>query len=312
MNEGFARILDQDWHVAYVNRQGQVISSNSYATGEVFSQGRAAVNNPKSGAGYIDKTGQEIIPCTYRFTRSFSEGYGAVCKDGLWGFLNLDGDILVDFQHDNAWKFGEGLAPVGKRVGSENPDQYSEDDTGLYDVGYIDSSGQLVIKQTFSQAYPFREGLACINAQSHEELQNRDSSWGEFGFINKAGEIVIAPVFDEARSFYQGLAAVGKNDKWGYVNKEGELVVGFKYDLVGDFHCGFAYICNHKGEGYIDTEGREVIKPKLSEANTLNVNGMAPVALSGNPGSGAGAYAEPAKKMLIGYVRVVNFEKKAF
>ena len=115
------------------------------------------------------------------------EGLAAVEKRDRWGFVDTDGNLVVECQYDDVGNFSEGLAAV-------------ENDKGLY--GYIDKTGQLVIPFQFDDAKDFHEGLAAVE---------KDKQWG---YITKAGILIIPYQYGDAEAFYQGVAQVKKNGKW--------------------------------------------------------------------------------------------------
>lgn len=115
------------------------------------------------------------------------EGMAAVEKRDRWGYVDVNGDLVIECQYDDAENFSEGLAAV-------------ENDQDLY--GYIDKTGKVVIPFQFDDAKDFHEGLAAVE---------KDKQWG---YITKAGILVIPYQYGDAEAFYQGVAQVKKNGKW--------------------------------------------------------------------------------------------------
>lgn len=63
--------------------------------------------------GFIDCDGNTVIEPQYTMARSFSFGIAAVCKDDTWGFIDREGNVVIDFQFANALYFDElGTCPV--------------------------------------------------------------------------------------------------------------------------------------------------------------------------------------------------------
>lgn len=62
----------------------------------------------------------------------------AFCRDGLWGFVSLDGTVLLEPQFEDATSFSKGMAAVKK--------------DGKW--GYIDRTGAFLIPPTFEEAGP--------------------------------------------------------------------------------------------------------------------------------------------------------------
>lgn len=86
--------------------------------------------------------------------------------------------------------------------------------------GYIDITGKVVIAAQFDGADGFSEGLAAVNIGGKGGIGGR---WliegGKWGFIDKTGNVVIAPQFDEAWNFWEGLAPVRIGAKYGYIKQ---------------------------------------------------------------------------------------------
>ena len=55
--------------------------------------------------GFVDKDGEKVINPQYEDARSFANGFAAVKKNGLWGFINTEGKIVIEFQFDGARDF---------------------------------------------------------------------------------------------------------------------------------------------------------------------------------------------------------------
>ena len=71
----------------------------------------------------------------------------AVLKDGLYGFINTTGTIIIPPGFYNARSFTEGLAPVANAKGF---------------WGYIDDNGSWVIKPTYDFTDTFEKGEARV------------------------------------------------------------------------------------------------------------------------------------------------------
>ena len=66
-----------------------------------FSEGLALVQKG-SLWGFINKNGEEVIPCRYDIAYDFSEGLAVVWKDGLWGYVNKNGNsTFVDIEKED-------------------------------------------------------------------------------------------------------------------------------------------------------------------------------------------------------------------
>ena len=66
--------------------------------------------------GYINKSGELIIPLQYDDANDFSEGLAWVKKGDLWGANNTQGKVIIDFKYNSerAWllKYTNGFCCV--------------------------------------------------------------------------------------------------------------------------------------------------------------------------------------------------------
>ena len=82
----------------------------------------------------------EPIAPQYEDARSFYSGLAAVKRDGKWGYIDEDNNVVIDFQYDVAYDFNEGYAIVGfrKSDGEDVDGGYA-----IYNLGFVDKAGQL-------------------------------------------------------------------------------------------------------------------------------------------------------------------------
>jgi hypothetical protein len=160
--------------------------------------------------------------------------------------------------------------------------------------GYIDITGNVVMKPQFDYACDFSEGLAAIQLGTEYYRVPRDKSLqpekitkaeaeslsecdgeldiheGKFGYINTCGEMVISLLYDNALEFSEGLAAVNVGEKfgccgefypgsWGYIDRSGDTVIALQFDFAGDFSEGLAHVESGRQSGFIDKGGKYVI-----------------------------------------------------
>lgn len=227
-----------------------------------FQDGMAIVNKGEK-IGFIDKMGNEVIPCIYDFMEdadcSFREGLAFVRQGDKCFFIDKEGKKPFDFKYDSANNFSEGLAVVWKDG----------------KCGYIDSKGNEVIALSDKYAYyDFSEGLAAVGKD------------GKYGFIDKSGNLVIPINYDDIGEmdsepyFHEGLSAVCKNEKYGYIDKSGKEVIPFKYTYAHGFSEGLAVVKQNDKWGFIDKNGSIVI-PCVFDEPAVFSEGYAAVSKDG-------------------------------
>jgi len=132
--------------------------------------------------GMVNGKLQEIKVAPDYIVPPFVEGLAQAVRDGKWGFVDKSGEWIIQPEYESVGSFSEGLAPVkntsgdwifidkeGKVVLSsyKKPLSFSEglaaackpkNDT----YGYIDRSGNWIIKPQFDNAYSFADGVALV------------------------------------------------------------------------------------------------------------------------------------------------------
>ena len=107
---------------------------------------RDAVFAKKDGKAYLFVGGRQVGEA-FEDARPFSdEGYAAVKRDGKWGFIDIDGIVVIDFRFDDALSFGQHMAAVKQ--------------DGLW--GYINMKGDVVIEPVYMEAKSFSNGSAPV------------------------------------------------------------------------------------------------------------------------------------------------------
>ena len=115
--------------------------------------------------GYINESGEEVIPAQYEDAQDFSEGLAAVKVDGLYGFINVSGEMVIEPQFEG--------------VGSEFAYERCVIQSGGMQ-GVIDQTGVSIVKPQYKSIEMYCESYFIVQ-----------SSEGEYGIIDRDGEIVV-------------------------------------------------------------------------------------------------------------------------
>lgn len=174
-SDNLSAFTDTDTKLSgFFDTAGKIAIRAKYKSASNFKEGLARV---KTDATYffIDKNNKKAFEREFEFAGDFSEGFCAVQQMGQWGFINKKGELKIDFaNYQGVREFSQGLAAVKTAAGT---------------VGYIDTSGEMVIPAIFENGLSFKNGFAIIG-------QN-----GKMGFINKDGKIIIEPKYTRVGNF---------------------------------------------------------------------------------------------------------------
>jgi hypothetical protein len=213
--------------------------------------------------GYIDHTGNFVIPAKYDKADHFHEGMALVEIGNKQVFINRKGEIAIELTAPEKMKieirggFHNGLARCFRNVYSGD---YSK-------KGYIfiDKTGQevfLMQQSNFTEhgeyeCRDFSEGFAAVRDDKKNRL---------FGFINTKGEWLVEPTFDYAGDFRNGMALVKypNTTKYGYIDTTGNPVIRPFADNGGlNFQDGAAWVSTKDGfYGQIDKSGNRIFDTK--------------------------------------------------
>lgn len=204
---------------------GQKDSKYKYITD--FNQyGIAVIQDDKKQVGLAKADGKVIVKPDYQTIGKFSEGLAPFKVDHkdrskqLWGYLNTQGNEVIDGKYSEASVFGNNRGLV------------------LYNRqwGYIDKTGNMVIKPSYRQAAPFSGGYAVvnqtqiidINGQQKGEMKLEEAKIisgfsGDRAIVEvPSGQLHIRPngkpayyvAYDEVTPYIGSVAFVKKGEEW--------------------------------------------------------------------------------------------------
>jgi hypothetical protein len=230
--------------------------------------------------GFIDPTGQMVIPPLFDDADSFSEGLALVRQGQAVGYIDRQGNFALRSQYDPFFPFSDGVTSISL----PNDRQV-----------FIDKTDKIVVRLNFDgYAGPFWQGLAIARNQDYQ-----------FGLIDKTGNFIVEPQFTSPRgemdvydkpTFPNGVELMNRggdladklsdwrggivNGEWFYINRSGQTVVQQKALSARQFSEGLAAIDlgTWDGEtfqsidrwGFIDLSGEFVIPPQFEDVSRFS------------------------------------------
>ena len=260
----------------FINPTGKMVISPQFDMVDAFSEGLAAVGilsaNQCEGCairfdyGYIDKTGNFIIPAKFQTSSCFSGSLSLSrtrFKNGRVGLDEKDGYVdIID-------RSGKVIEKIEARQYQSEADPTAPKPTDFAEKwGYINPKGEFAHLRFFGEgdARRYTEGLAPIRIN------------GKWGYLGKEGVVAIPPAYEDVGSFHDERAWVRVGKLFGYIDHSGKFIVDPQFDEAWDFSDGLARI--RKGElyGFIDKTGKLVIPPKYPSPGVLDFSeGLAPI-----------------------------------
>ena len=189
--------------------------------------------------GVINYKNEIVVPIVYDAIGEYSEGIVSLCKNGKWGYYNIDNSqIIIPFKYDKAEPFNSKVAKVK---------------LGNYEL-YIDRDGFPTLPNTLS----IKDGKVVIIDSNNNIIPQkifdphiRRSNVVPYkvndkeGGINSDGVFVIPPIYDELYSEHSGLCVAKYGKSFGVLSIDGTQVMPFEY------------FSSHITEGLIGVRGKK-------------------------------------------------------
>lgn len=209
------------------------------------------------------KYSQIIAPQYEEAGRFADNGLAAVKKDGKWGYIDTEGNVVIPFQYERAFIFSEGLAIVFPSAVEETYGLGDEAWTDVYyTVGVIDEEGTLT-RFEYPSAEWDPERHAYVDAMEpvkiyrerqglHQDWldgQTTDSLFFHNGFVMlpNEGRADLMDVYTADGSMWAGTAEAGlyalgaadeglipvvQDSTWaiGWADLSGNIVKSFSYE----------------------------------------------------------------------------------
>lgn len=283
----------------FINTRGEFEINPMYTEAKPFQDGsKLTVVKRNMKYGFINKDGEEIIPCQYEYVDEFSNGLALIKVGSKFGFINEKGRFVINPVYDRAESFSnKKVTSVGKLKDGE------------YIYACISNKGELLTEFAYKKLEVSQEYIITfdgtyygfskldlvplfkteqqildfpIQLDSFKNLKEglipfRANDTNKFGFLNLDGTIVISPNYDVVGNFYDGLAMIKKDNCYGFINLKGELIVNNKYGIVRNYHENHAIVAREiDGKmryGIINNNGKVVVDLVYSELGDV-VNGL--------------------------------------
>lgn len=286
-----ARSRDGDGKAGIIDRCGNWVVPPIFDAISHFRSGRA-VASVGGKVGVVDNSGRWVVrPGVYEQILSFEGGMAPCQRDGVWGFLRLDGSVQISPKYAEARSFADGLAVVRDgdkwycidrrgdvrfEMSDEPPGRkfvwgrllVSEETMGKKmahfgaapKYGYVSSDGNVAVPLRYDYAEEFSEGLAVVGMDSNDP---RDILANQYGAIDMHGKNVVPAKYARLRAFRDGLAAFREGGRWGYLDRGGGIAIPARFEKALSFADGVAVVSVEGKVCVIDMAGRVLIKTGL-------------------------------------------------
>lgn len=229
-----ARLASGQDRYVMIDRQGEILTSQTYREIHPLREGRALVRG-NGGYGYLDAGGREVIDPVWAQAADFSGGRAVVQRGGRCGYLDPDGTLVIPCRYSRCLDFDAERAVVYQN---------------MRNAGIIDPQGNELIAPSLERMLHFREGRGLVE----------DRQLGYYFITDKAA--LYDGFYDEARPFFNGVAAIRRGQRWGLVNRRGMCLLRPRFASISEFEAGVATVTIDRHYGLADASGKIIVPPR--------------------------------------------------
>ncbi|WP_296700855.1 WG repeat-containing protein [Algoriphagus sp.] len=165
-----------------------------------------------------------------------SDGLFPAIENGKKGFVNSDGEWMIDPQFEEVTLFSESLASF-KQNGK---------------WGVIRANGELIEDAVWDEVKPYSKGFSIVQSNNHYYLLNRN------------GETINQDFFDQILRASDGYFIVEKGEKSGILDPQGKELIPLEFETIQRTQSNLNIVRNQGKAGLISDSG-EILLPVAFE-----------------------------------------------
>jgi hypothetical protein len=244
--------------------------------------------------GFINKKGKLLVPAQFDKTDAVSDGYFIVRKNGRYGLVNPEGEILIDPQfkelkvQDNQtltgkdfylWEVRDSLNNILESFSADSliAESASEYRYFLNDQSFLSKhKAKRHVVDTVSEKVSLKNNFPYITWEQK----------GKVAYENSDCNLVVPPVYDSVRYISSdSIFIVFWKDKIGFLENDGTEIMPLssKYQKIYNFSDGRVRIMKEGRYGFLDRFGNVRVSPQYENARDFS-EGYAAVFLTGKWG----------------------------
>lgn len=194
--------------------------------------------------GYIDEEGEFLVEPEYNTANDFSEGLALVEKDGLFGVLDSEGKEILKTEFTNINKIENGYMTA-----------FKDDSVMIFNY----SGEELKLDKEYRNIGVYSDGLFGVLTMDKEENF-------KFGYIDDLGNEIIKPKYSLAYPFRLSRAIVKEDDLFKVIDKKDKEFKILEFTDIKPSRSKDYYIYSSTGDnfGLLDKDGDILIQDKYS------------------------------------------------
>lgn len=253
--EGVAWVGTSPTQYSYINKQGMVISEDSYT----------------------NKNAQNGIIIQQKLLKKKESKTGK--KGMFFGILDTRGMVLEDFVYNAITMNKYGWASVLDVSTEKTYYLHNENgkitklEAGTLDFNFNNEIERYVIGDKFG--YVRRDGKIMIEPKykvlgDYADFTIASENGSNFGYLSKTGDVLIPFDYTKTSAFNSGYASVCKNNKWYVIDGNNNIALATDMDYLGIYSEGVLPAMKGGKAGFISLDGKEVLPFKYEMVSSVH------------------------------------------
>jgi len=270
-HEGLAAMA-QNRKYGFVDTTGKIVVDFKYDRVEPFKDGLAKVWVGWRWAGYIDRTGKEVIVPDFPAMdqanlRRYYDKFIVGIKDSVQHIFDRAGKEIAQFKYKTIEPFDNEKKSFIVSINHN----YGILDSGLqvklpikYQSLELIFPGKIAAKEQGKISMLDEDGktLSSVKYDAVAPVQDEDLALVKInqkrGLINSHGTLIVPAIYDEIREFQYGMAVVRRNGKYGLVNSRGKETIPAIYTRADSFDGNYVKVSLNGKTFNVDRLGKKV------------------------------------------------------
>ena len=224
--DGRVSITDKNLKQRLYNLSGEALLADVYDD-IIYGNGDCVLLDANDNIVVYDLANQRNVIEGIEKCTSVDDNYVICIKDGKYGIVGFDGDILVDFKY----------SAISRELSSEYFYCLLNQTLVIYNSRF-EQVGDVDISK-YSSYKNLSEGLICV--RDHD---------GNYSYVDVNGKTIIDNLsvgynLNNCAPFYEGLAVISTANGSTYINKNGALATDRLWDGAYRFANGYALVYNN-------------------------------------------------------------------
>lgn len=235
--------------------------------------------------GFVNASGELVIPCEWEDYWLPEGGKIAVQKNGLWGCIDFAGNVLIEPEWDwlRVWSDGSYYAERDGDAALLNADGEMLVPLGVYPYIGGNLDGMLMVITHDGKTGKLNpDGSVAVPAEwDYIGYFGGDRAYalldsGGYCYIDRTGNVVIPGPFISACEFQEGMAAVrltrspiinGSTRDWNFIDAQGNFLFDEGFMEIRDISDGMYVVSRNDKIGYVSAQGELVIPIEYEPIN---------------------------------------------